>query len=121
MLNKMLAITVASALLLPTAALAQSYETTETAPGYSAIMLADYATAEREIRGAQINETDPARNINLGIVLAKTGHRDLAAEHFQRVLHAASVTVTVFNGQSMDSHDVAKLALASLDHGVLSR
>lgn len=121
MLHKTIAITVASVLLLPTAALAQSFESVEPAPGYNAIMQADYATAEREIRGAPVKETDPARNINLGIVLAKTGHRDLAAQHFQQVLRAENVTLTVFDGRSMPSHDVARMALTSLERGVLSR
>ncbi len=121
MFKKFLSITVASALFLPTAALAQSYETTDSAPGYTAIMMADYATAEREIRGAPIAENDPARNINLGVVLAKTGHRDLAARHFEQVLREENVTLQVFDGRSIASHDLAKYALASLENGVLSR
>jgi Tfp pilus assembly protein PilF len=121
MLRKSLSIAAASALFCSTAATAQVYETTDRAPGYSAILSADYATAERELRSAPVDVSDPARNINLGIVLAKTGHPDLAAREFQQVLASDEVTVTVLNGYSVSSHDVARRALALLERGMLGR
>jgi len=91
------------------------------APGASSLMRSDFANAEREIRGAKVDASDPARAINLGIALAKNGHRDEAAQLFQRVLAQADVEMIVADGESVMSHQVAQRALQSLQKGVLSR
>ena len=114
---------------LPTAALlvsapataAQFGQVNDPAPGYSSLMGADYATAEREIRAANVSKYDPARAINLGIALAKQGRRADAAAQFNSVLMEQDVEMVVADGQTLMSHDVAHRALDSLDHGVLSR
>jgi hypothetical protein len=90
------------------------------APGASSLMHSDFSGAEREIRGSSVDASDPARAINLGIALAKTGHRDEAAQLFNSVLAQADVEMIVADGQSVMSHAVAARALASLQNGVLS-
>ena len=88
------------------------------APGYSSILNSNYSAAEREIRSA--SPSDPARAINLGVVLAKTGHRDEAAQQFQQVLTQSDVQFVVANGSTVSSHEVARRALAALQNGVLA-
>jgi hypothetical protein len=112
----------AAALLSSTVASAQiAMEAPDAAPGYSAIMSADFARAERDIRGADVSKYDPARLINLGVVLAKTGRREAAERSFKKVLMQDDVQLILFNGETANSHDVALRALASLHNGVLSR
>jgi hypothetical protein len=110
-----------AALLIPAPAIAQFATVNDPAPGYSSLMGADYATAEREIRGANVSKYDPARSINLGIALAKQGHPDAAVKQFNRVLAEADVEMVVADGQTVMSHDVARRALAMLQNGALSR
>jgi NACalpha-BTF3-like transcription factor len=100
---------------------AQLGQVNEPAPGYSSLMRSDYSTAEKEIRSANVSAYDPARSINLGIALAKQGHRADAATQFNSVLAEEDVEMVVANGQTAMSHDVARRALAALDGGVLSR
>jgi NACalpha-BTF3-like transcription factor len=111
----------AAALLVPAPAAAQFGTVNEPAPGYSSIMGANYSGAEREIRASNVSKYDPARAINLGIALAKQGHRDSAAKQFNLVLMEEDVEMVVANGQTVMSHDLARRALAEMDHGVLSR
>ena len=109
------------ALLVPAPAVAQFATVNDPAPGYSSLMGADYATAEREIRSANVSRYDPARSINLGIALAKQGRSDEAAKQFNRVLMEADVEMVVADGQTVMSHDVAMRALAMLQNGSLRR
>lgn len=109
-----------ASLLVPAPAAAQVVTGDDPAPGYSSILNSNYSAAEREIRDARTTPTDPARAINLGIVLAKTGHREEAAQQFQRVLAQADVQFVVANGTTVGSHEVAQRALAALQNGVLS-
>jgi Flp pilus assembly protein TadD len=111
----------APALAISAPAAAQLGQVNDPAPGYSSLMNADYATAEREIRAADVSKYDPARSINLGIALAKTGRKDAAARQFRYVLGEEDVEFIVANGETLMSHDVARRALASLENGVLSR
>ena len=104
-----------------TALSAQNLPADDPAPGYSAIMKADYATAEREIRGADISEYDAARTINLGVVLAKTGRQDAAALMFHRAMMLDNVSIVVAGGDTLSSHDVAGRALALLRAGYFNR
>ncbi len=90
------------------------------APGASSLMHSDFANAEREIRGANVAANDPARAINLGIALAKTGRKDEAAQQFRSVLMQDDVEMVVADGQTVTSHALAERALASLQNGVLS-
>jgi hypothetical protein len=110
-----------AALLVSSPAAAQFAQVNDPAPGYSSLLGANYANAEREIQSANVSEYDPARAINLGIALAKQGQADKAARQFNRVLLEADVEMIVANGQTVMSHDVAKRALAMLQSGELSR
>ena len=109
-----------AAILFASPANAQISTVNDPAPGYSSLMRSDFTTAEREIN-AKLAASDPARAINLGIALAKTGRRDEAAQLFRSVLSQADVEMIVANGETVMSHQVAERALASLQNGVLSR
>lgn len=106
---------------LAASASAAAQPVNDPAPGYSSLMSANYGQAEREIRTANVSPYDPARAINLGIALAKTGRADAAAAQFRSVLAEQDVEMVVADGQTVMSHDVARRALASLQNGVLSR
>jgi Flp pilus assembly protein TadD len=93
----------------------------EPAPGYPSLLGANYANAEREIRSSQVSPYDPARAINLGIALAKTGRSDEAAKEFRSVLLENDVEMVVANGATVMSHDLARRALAGLQDGTFNR
>lgn len=109
------------ALLAASPANAQFGQVNDPAPGVSSLMSADYASAVKEIRAAPVSKYDPARSINLGIALAKSGDRDGAARQFNRVLLEDDVELVVADGQTVTSHELAQRALASLANGVLAR
>lgn len=103
------------------AAAAQFSAVNDPAPGYSSLLGANYANAEREIRSANVSQYDPARSINLGIALAKQGRANEAAREFNGVLMEENVEMIVADGQTVMSHDLARKALDALHNGVLSR
>jgi Flp pilus assembly protein TadD len=110
-----------AALLVPAPAIAQFASVNDPAPGYSSLMNSNYSSAEREIRAANVSPYDPARSINLGIALAKTGRTDEAAQQFRSVLSEDDVEMVVANGQTVMSHEVARRALDGLQNGMFSR
>lgn len=110
-----------AALLAPAPAIAQFATVNDPAPGYSSLMSADYGKAEQEIRAANVSAYDPARAINLGIALAKTGRTDDAAKQFRSVLSEEDVEMVVANGRTAMSHDLARFALATLQDGAVHR
>ena len=111
-----------AALLISTSAAAEQFsQVNDPAPGAASLLNSDYASAEREIRAANVSKYDPARSINLGIALAKQGRRDDAAKQFNRVLLEQDVEMVVADGQTVMSHEVAQRALTALENGVLSR
>lgn len=110
-----------AALLAAAPLAAQPASVNEPAPGYSSLMSANYANAEREIRAARVSPYDPARAINLGIALAKTGRSDEAAREFRSVLAEENVEMIVANGQTLMSHDVARRAIDGLQNGMFQR
>ena len=113
---------VAAALLVSSAAGAQEAEIGYSAGslGYQALMNGDYATAEKQILAGRVGKYDPARALNLGLVLAKTGRGGEAAAEFRRVLMHEDVELILGNGETMSSHAAAKAALNSL-RGTASR
>lgn len=111
----------AAALLTSAPAFAQLATDNDPAPGYSSLLGANYANAEREIRSADVSAYDPARSINLGIALAKQGKADAAAQQFNSVLLEPDVEMVVANGNTVMSHDVARRAMAMLQSGALGR
>ena len=110
----------AAALLTSAPAIAQ-FSNSDPAPGYSSLLGANYANAEREIRSADVDAYDPARSINLGIALAKQGKADEASKQFNQVLMEPDIEIVVANGSTVMSHDVAHRALAMLQSGALGR
>lgn len=111
-----------AALLISAPATAEQFaQVNDPAPGAASLLNSDYASAEREIRAANVSKYDPARSINLGIALAKQGRRDDAAKQFNRVLMEQDVEMVVADGQTVMSHEVAQRALTALENGVLSR
>ena len=118
----MKALIFAAALLIPAPAVAGQFaQVNDPAPGAASLMNSDYATAEQQIRSANVSKYDPARAINLGVALAKQGRKDEAAKQFNRVLFETDVEMVVADGRTVRSHDLARYALASLQNGVLSR
>ncbi len=116
-----LAIGVAGSVLSGPAAAQLASPVNEPAPGYSSLLNSNYVNAEKEIRSANVSAYDPATAINLGISLAKQGQQNQAAAQFRNVMMQENVEMVVADGQTVMSHDVAQRAIASLDHGVLSR
>jgi len=106
----------AAALLASTAAAAQDAEIgyPKGSLGYGAIISGDYASAERQIRESNLSKYDPARALNLGYVLAKTGRSDQAAKQFRRVLLQDDLELVLADGRTITSHEAARKALAAL-------
>lgn len=100
---------------------AQMGTTNQPAPGYSSLLKSDFSTAEKEIRASNTSPYDPARSINLGIALAKTGRPAEAEAAFRSVLKEDDVEMVIANGQTVMSHDLAYRALAALKNGPLSQ
>ena len=90
-------------------------------PGAAAILSSDYSAAESEIRASKSTAFDAGRDINLGIILAKTGKTAEAESRFMAVLNADEQQVTVASGAQLSSHDVARNALLQLHRGDLSK
>lgn len=109
------------AVFLAAPAVAQLAPVNEAAPGYGSLLGANYGKAEREIRSANVSVYDPARAINLGIALAKTGRGGDAAAQFRSVLLEENVEMVVANGETVMSHEVAQRALAALQNGTFNR
>lgn len=101
---------------LPIAVTAQTaeFEYPAGALGTDAILAGDYGTAERQIRESHVSKYDPARALNLGLVLAKTGRADSAIKQFRRVLLEDEVDLELADGKTISSHVAARQALARL-------
>ena len=83
--------------------------------GYDALMAADYAAAEAQLRSRHgLAAYDPARLINLGQVLARTGREREASKLFKRVLEEDDVVIILADGRQMGSQTAARIALESL-------
>ena len=82
--------------------------------GMKAILSGDYATAEKQIRDSDVSKYDPARALNLGLVLVKTGRPDKAERQFRRVLFEENLELILADGSTMMSHTAARQALAKL-------
>jgi Flp pilus assembly protein TadD len=83
--------------------------------GYDALVAGDYATAEAQLRKSRgAAKDDPARLINLGQVLARTGRTEQAARLFERARMAEEMEIILADGRRMNSADAATIALRSL-------
>jgi len=107
--------------LAATPAFAAAPQEATPTPGAAAILSSDYSAAESQLRASTSTAFDAGRDINLGIVLAKTGKTAEAESRFMAVLNADEQQVTVANGAQLSSHAVARNALAQLHRGDLSK
>lgn len=83
--------------------------------GYAAMMARDYVSAERQLRApADIDADDPARLINLGTLLIRTGRQAEGADLIERARASEDVELILADGRTMWSRDVARRALATV-------
>lgn len=111
----------ATAFLISGAAAAQEIGYPAGSLGYQALMKGDYATAEKQILAGRVEKYDPARALNLGLVLARTGRGSEATVQFRRVLAYEDVELILGSGATISSHAAARAALDSLRRPVASR
>ncbi len=81
--------------------------------GYAAIESGDWATAEAQLTASRVDDSDPARLLNLAHVYAKTGRIAEAQALYEQV--AAGKDDGLFelsDGTVVSSRDAAKRALA---------
>lgn len=82
---------------------------------YEDLVSLDYASAERRLRhDMRVPADDPAKLINYGRVLAKTGRTAEAAALFQRALGADEIELILADGNVVSSREAARRALRSL-------
>ncbi len=90
--------------------------------GFNALVEADYPTAESQLRTKNLlARDDPARLINLGVVLARTGRQDQAARMFQRALEADEVQLILADGEEISSRQAARRAMRALNASLARR
>lgn len=107
--------------LIASPALAAEPQAATPTPGAAAILSSDYSAAESQIRASATTQFDAGRDINLGIILAKTGKNAEAEGRFMSVLNHDEQEVTVASGAKLSSHDVARTALMQLHRGTLGQ
>lgn len=82
---------------------------------YNAMVNGDYARAEQQLRRSkQVARNDPARLINLGQVLAKTGRTAEAANLFAQAMQGEEIELVLADGRVMSSREAARLALGTV-------
>ncbi len=90
--------------------------------GYDALVRADYATAEAQLRADRgVYQRDLARLINLGQVYALTGRVVEARRMFRQALQVEDVELVLADDRVMGSHDAARAALRGLKPSLASR
>lgn len=82
--------------------------------GTDAILVGNYELAEHQIRSSYVSKYDPARALNLGTVLARTGRTDQAIKQFRRVLLEDNIDLELADGSTISSHKAARQALANI-------
>ncbi len=83
--------------------------------GYAAMMSRDYVTAEAQLRASSgVDASDPARLINLGQLLIRTGRQAEGAALLDQARKVEDVELVLGNGRTMWSRDVARRALATV-------
>lgn len=108
----------AAAVAVPTAAQDAEIGYPEGSLAYKTLMASDFALAERTLRlDARVSSRDPAKLINYGLALAKTGHIEAARRAFSRVLDEDEIELIMADGSSSNSHDVARRGLAMVRSG----
>ena len=86
--------------------------------GYKAIAAQDYAKAERRlVAERRIFPDKPELLLNLAAVYLKTGRVAEARALYAEVLDRPATMMDTTSGRSLSSHDIASVAVASLDRG----
>lgn len=91
--------------------------------GYEELVANDNIEARKAIENCdELAADDPARLINHGIALARTGNYEAARADFEAAANARdSVELETADGQWVDSRRLARKALAMLDKGEFAR
>ncbi|MBX7484055.1 hypothetical protein [Qipengyuania qiaonensis] len=91
--------------------------------GYEELVANENDAARKAIENCEeLAEDDPARLINHGIALARTGNYEAARVQFGTVAQARdSVELETADGDWVDSRRLARKALAMLDKGEFAR
>lgn len=90
--------------------------------GVSAILAADYRTAETQLNSLNgVTPRDPLRLINLGNVYAGTGRPADAEKAYLAVFRTDPVEVTTADGRITTTYAVARTALGRLRAAMASR
>jgi tetratricopeptide (TPR) repeat protein len=80
--------------------------------GYEALVASDYQRAEQQLRADnRVHHNDPARLLNYGLVLAKTGRMAEARKLFEQTLAEDEVELILADGETLGSHEVARRGL----------
>jgi hypothetical protein len=83
--------------------------------GFAAMKAGDYVTAEAQLRALNgVEANDPARLINLGQLLIRTGRHAEGAALLDQARKAEDIDLVLANGRTMSSRDIARRALASV-------
>lgn len=91
--------------------------------GYQAIADGDFASAEQMIRSSELLPVDdPARLLNLAYIYMRTGRTADALRCYEAVQASDEhFMVELANGMTMDSRDVARMAIARMPTQVAQR
>lgn len=82
---------------------------------YKAIAAGDYSKAERRLRSeVRVPRDDPARLLNYGYVLAKTGRAAAAASLFEQAIQGDEIELILADGRTISSREAARRALLRL-------
>ena len=91
--------------------------------GYEELVANENAAARKAIEDCEeLADNDPARLINHGIALARTGNYEAARADFEAAATARdSVELETSDGKWVDSRRLARKALVMLDKGEFAR
>lgn len=91
--------------------------------GYDALIAGDLERAEQQIADARnVARDDPARLINLAYIHMQTGRMQSARALFEMVRdHRTSFIVELANGETAETREVARRALARMNRAYATR
>lgn len=113
-----LAIALGAAAAAPVAAQDKEIEYPKGSLAYESLMAADYTLAEQQLRtDVRAHRNDPAKLINYGLALAKTGHLVEARRAFKQVLSEDEIELIMADGSTEASHEVARRGLKMIKSG----
>ena len=105
-------VSIGAALAVPVSAQPREIEYPKGSLAYEALVAADYQRAEKQLReDKRVHRNDPARLLNYGLVLAKTGRAAEARKVFEQTLAEDEIELILADGQTLGSHEVARRGL----------